>query len=196
MWQIAIIAANKILEDVAFQFVPDRAITAIDFDHEAYLGHTLPEIAGEKAGVIKPKPETPIIDRSYPVMFKVLQKARDKAGLDKRIQINHGFRKYFENSLLGVDPDQKDLLEGHFATISSKHYTGREWDDLRPVYAKAYPQIDLNTGDPELVQKLESWHEEKRRLVERFEQERGEWRKELNDLRELVKKEIQDRKKE
>lgn len=31
------------------------AITAIDFDHEAYLGHTLPEIAGEKAGVIKPQ---------------------------------------------------------------------------------------------------------------------------------------------
>lgn len=30
------------------------AITAIDFDHEEYLGHTLEAIAGEKAGVIKP----------------------------------------------------------------------------------------------------------------------------------------------
>ncbi len=30
------------------------AITAVDFDHEAYLGHTLEAIAGEKAGVIKP----------------------------------------------------------------------------------------------------------------------------------------------
>lgn len=30
------------------------AITAIDFDHEAYLGNTLEAIAGEKAGVIKP----------------------------------------------------------------------------------------------------------------------------------------------
>ena len=29
------------------------AITAIDFDHEAYLGNTLEEIAAEKAGVIK-----------------------------------------------------------------------------------------------------------------------------------------------
>lgn len=29
------------------------AITSIDFDHEAYLGHTLEAIAGEKAGVIK-----------------------------------------------------------------------------------------------------------------------------------------------
>ncbi len=30
------------------------AITAIDFDHEQYLGHTLDAIAREKAGVIKP----------------------------------------------------------------------------------------------------------------------------------------------
>jgi dihydrofolate synthase / folylpolyglutamate synthase len=30
-------------------------ITRIDFDHENYLGHSLKEIAGEKAGIIKPK---------------------------------------------------------------------------------------------------------------------------------------------
>ena len=30
------------------------AITSISFDHEQYLGHTLREIAGEKAGIIKP----------------------------------------------------------------------------------------------------------------------------------------------
>jgi len=30
------------------------AIVSIDFDHEAQLGHTLPSIAAEKAGVIKP----------------------------------------------------------------------------------------------------------------------------------------------
>ena len=30
------------------------AITSIDFDHEAQLGHTLESIAFEKAGVIKP----------------------------------------------------------------------------------------------------------------------------------------------
>jgi dihydrofolate synthase/folylpolyglutamate synthase len=30
------------------------AITTVDFDHEAYLGHTLAQIAYEKAGIIKP----------------------------------------------------------------------------------------------------------------------------------------------
>jgi dihydrofolate synthase/folylpolyglutamate synthase len=28
-------------------------ITSIDFDHESFLGHSIPEIAGEKAGIIK-----------------------------------------------------------------------------------------------------------------------------------------------
>ena len=35
------------------------AITSISFDHEQYLGHTLREIASEKAGIIKP--DTPVI---------------------------------------------------------------------------------------------------------------------------------------
>lgn len=36
--------------------VPEVAIlTQIDFDHENYLGHSIAEIAGEKAGIIKPE---------------------------------------------------------------------------------------------------------------------------------------------
>src|ERR1700746_3572412 len=34
-------------------------ITRIDFDHENFLGHSLKEIAGEKAGILKP--EVPVI---------------------------------------------------------------------------------------------------------------------------------------
>jgi dihydrofolate synthase / folylpolyglutamate synthase len=35
--------------------VPEVAvITSIDFDHESFLGHSIPEIAREKAGIIKP----------------------------------------------------------------------------------------------------------------------------------------------
>jgi dihydrofolate synthase/folylpolyglutamate synthase len=41
--------------DATSVVVPEIAvITQIDFDHEAYLGHSLEEIAGEKAGIIKP----------------------------------------------------------------------------------------------------------------------------------------------
>ena len=40
-------ATNIVTPEVA-------VITQIDFDHEAYLGHSIEEIAGEKAGIIKP----------------------------------------------------------------------------------------------------------------------------------------------
>ena len=40
-------ATNVLLPEVA-------VITQIDFDHESYLGHSIEEIAGEKAGIIKP----------------------------------------------------------------------------------------------------------------------------------------------
>ena len=40
-------ATNILLPEVA-------VITQIDFDHENYLGHSIEEIAAEKAGIIKP----------------------------------------------------------------------------------------------------------------------------------------------
>jgi dihydrofolate synthase / folylpolyglutamate synthase len=41
--------------DATSVVIPEVAvITQIDFDHEAYLGHSLEEIAREKAGIIKP----------------------------------------------------------------------------------------------------------------------------------------------
>jgi len=40
-------ATNIVMPEVA-------VITQIDFDHENYLGHSIEEIAGEKAGIIKP----------------------------------------------------------------------------------------------------------------------------------------------
>lgn len=45
--------ATNVLEPVAC------AITSIGFDHEQYLGHSLPLIAAEKAGIIKPG--TPVV---------------------------------------------------------------------------------------------------------------------------------------
>jgi dihydrofolate synthase/folylpolyglutamate synthase len=41
-------ATNAVQSDVS-------VITPIGLDHEEWLGHTLPEIAGEKAGIIKPR---------------------------------------------------------------------------------------------------------------------------------------------
>jgi len=46
-------------------------ITPIDFDHEAYLGHTIEAIAGEKAGILKPGIPT-VFARQRPEAAKVL----------------------------------------------------------------------------------------------------------------------------
>ncbi len=54
-------------------------ITRIDFDHENYLGHSLAEIAGEKAGILKPQ---------IPVVFAAqLSEARDTL-LERATELN------------------------------------------------------------------------------------------------------------
>jgi dihydrofolate synthase / folylpolyglutamate synthase len=47
-------------------------ITPIDFDHEAYLGHTIEAIAGEKAGILKPGIPA-VFARQRPESAKVLE---------------------------------------------------------------------------------------------------------------------------
>ena len=46
-------------------------ITPIDFDHEAYLGHTIEAIAGEKAGILKPGVPS-VLARQRPEALAVL----------------------------------------------------------------------------------------------------------------------------
>jgi dihydrofolate synthase/folylpolyglutamate synthase len=57
-------------------------ITNVDYDHESFLGTTLSQIAGEKAGIIKPY--IPVVTAaSHPEAIRVIEKAcyQKKAGL-------------------------------------------------------------------------------------------------------------------
>lgn len=56
------------------------AITAIDFDHEAYLGHTIEAIAGEKAGILKPGVPT-VFAGQRPDAEKVLEARAKELGV-------------------------------------------------------------------------------------------------------------------
>jgi hypothetical protein len=60
------------------------------------------------------------------------------------------------------------LIEGHFEGTRAKHYTSREWENLRPVYTKAFPHIDLEGANVELEKKLLSWQDEKAELERRL----------------------------
>jgi dihydrofolate synthase/folylpolyglutamate synthase len=55
------------------------AITSIDFDHQQYLGNTLAEIAGEKAGIIKPGVPVVVGDVT-PDAFAVIERIARERG--------------------------------------------------------------------------------------------------------------------
>ena len=79
-----------------------------------------------------------------------------------RIQPNHGLRKYFEQALdkADIDHEPKMILEGHFAGARAKSYSSREWDELRPVYRKAYAFIDPEQSNVEMAVKVQSQEDE------------------------------------
>jgi dihydrofolate synthase/folylpolyglutamate synthase len=52
-------------------------ITRIDFDHENFLGHSLPEIAGEKAGIFKPRVPAIITAQQPQAREVLLARARE-----------------------------------------------------------------------------------------------------------------------
>ncbi len=56
------------------------AITAIDFDHEAYLGHTIEAIAGEKAGILK-RGAAAVFARERPEVEAVLEARAAQLGV-------------------------------------------------------------------------------------------------------------------
>jgi len=65
-------ATNAVQSDVS-------VITPIDFDHEKWLGNTLAEIAGEKAGIIKP--QVPVVSAPQrPEAEKVLRVRASECG--------------------------------------------------------------------------------------------------------------------
>jgi integrase len=117
-----------------------------------------------KAGLVQAKAEAPIFPVGYAAMYDAVTLAHKKAGLDPKIQPSHGLRKTFENGLdaSGIDHEQKMMIEGHFVGARGRHYTDREFDNLRPVYAQAYPHLDVEGSNPELEKKLVSWDNEKK----------------------------------
>ncbi len=69
------------------------------------------------------------------------------------------------------------VLEGHFAGSRAKSYTDREFENLRAVYRKAYPHIDVETGNAETAQKIQTQAEEIKTL-----------KKELEEVKEMIRR--------
>ena len=121
-------------------------ITPIDFDHQRWLGNTLTEIAGEKAGIIKR--EIPVISaRQHPDAEKIIR-AR-AAGCDAPVQVvNESYDRspvalrgayQKENAALAIEAihaarlnvDEKAIACG----LASVEWPGRfqKWDQLTVI---------------------------------------------------------------
>lgn len=122
-----------------------------------------------KQKLVKTGDDSPLIPLGYAGLYDALVRARQRAKLDSKIQPNHGLRKYFEDALDAsrIDRDKKMMIEGHFAGTRAKHYTDREWDELRKLYREAYPNIDVDTANPALDKRIIGLEEENSLLKQR-----------------------------
>lgn len=121
-------------------------ITNISFDHQALLGNTLPEIAGEKAGIIKPGVPVVVSQRQPEVAAVFEQEAAAKlahlvfadqiyqtefaaepsveTGLRPLLITQHG-RPYLPNAELGLPGDYQQFnLPGVLATLDELRAQG------------------------------------------------------------------------
>jgi hypothetical protein len=107
------------------------------------------------AGIIKPEADARLIGVTYPSIQHAIMLAKRKARIPAEVQTNHGFRKFFENQLdrAELDTNRKAVIEGHFSGTRAKHYSDREWDQLREDYAKAAPFLDLTEPQPAQIER-------------------------------------------
>ena|SRR2546425_39765 len=122
-----------------------------------------------KHKLVKTADDSQLIPLGYAGLYDALVRARQRAKLDPKIQPNHGLRKYFEDALdaARIDRDRKMMLEGHFAGTRAKHYTDREWDELRKLYREAYPHIDVDTANAGLDKRILGLEDENSALQQR-----------------------------
>ncbi len=98
-------------------------ITRIDFDHENFLGHSLREIAGEKAGIIKPS-VTVIVAEQRPEAHEVIQN-RAKELLSPVIDTNEAFRIEDESLENGLARAQVTEIESGWTIELTPSLPGR-----------------------------------------------------------------------
>jgi dihydrofolate synthase / folylpolyglutamate synthase len=102
-------STNIVLPEVA-------VITSIDFDHESFLGHSIAEIAGEKAAIIKPG-ITAVSSAERPEARTVIAERCREVGAHL-IEIESTYRVRFTHSVDGCYPALAAPRHGPGATLS------------------------------------------------------------------------------
>jgi dihydrofolate synthase/folylpolyglutamate synthase len=131
-------------------------ITNISFDHEEFLGHTLPEIAAEKAGIIKP--HTPVVigealSETKPVFIqKALEMNAPIFFSEDSRQVF--FERYEENRMWVKTSDGKSYLVGLTGNYQLKNIATvlTAVDQLRKTNFEI-TEINLKEGLEKVIEK-------------------------------------------
>jgi len=106
-------------------------ITRIDFDHENFLGHSLPEIAAEKAGIIKPGVPVVLAGQREEVLRVLLTRAHE---LDAPVIETSG--------TFTIDAQQ--MIEGRVRAFVREVSTGKEFKIAPQLAGRFQLQNALN----------------------------------------------------
>ncbi len=119
-------------------------------------------------GRVSTRPDARLFPFSYTSLTDALRLARRKAGLDERLQPSHGLRKFFEKALDQPEPPLDDVkkqeIEGHSIGVRW-NYRDQEVEELRPLYQRVYPYLDLSE-EAVVDQRMKGVMEEVRSLRE------------------------------
>lgn len=118
-------------------------ITNIGFDHTQFLGDTLPKIAGEKAGIIKPGVPV-VIGETHPETRPVfLQKAAEKNApiyfADEHYRIVQQDPLVADDGILSLDTDL------HFSVVSDVTHSSLPYEGLTCPLSGSYQLKNLAT---------------------------------------------------
>jgi len=104
------------------------AITAIGLDHMGYLGDTIEEIAGEKAGIIK---------QNVPVVCYPAQESARRVFAEKAAEMNAPLVQLDERAILCAEGDM------YGSTVT--YQLGEKWEDMRINLPGQYQQRNAMT---------------------------------------------------
>lgn len=116
-------------------------ITNIGLDHTRFLGNTLPEIASEKAGIIKPGVPVivgEVVPETRPVFLNIAEERKTKLLFVEEI----GGRIDYELDLKG-EYQERNL---HLAVVTLKKLTEQGWKISEDNFEKGLSSVVANTG--------------------------------------------------
>ena len=130
-------------------------ITPISIDHQQYLGETLPEIAGEKAGILKPG-VTCIVGPQQGDALSVIEAKAAEVGAPLQV-CNQNWQVWEEHGRMAFQ-DQNGLLDLPIPVLIGKHQV----DNAGAVLATLR---HLGKGDPEAAVTQAVWPARMQRLT-------------------------------